>query len=63
MIHGLREYLILLYRRLLDILQEMHGLVEKMGLRDQRISILYDCVRSETEAQGSGIAYPSPPLC
>lgn len=32
MIYGLREYLDLPYRRLLDILHEMHGIVDKMGL-------------------------------
>jgi IS5 family transposase len=31
-IHGLREYLDLPYRRLLDVLAEMHGIVEKLGL-------------------------------
>lgn len=45
-LHGLREYLDLPYRRLLDILHEMHGIVEKMGLK---ISELPDfttvCVR------------------
>ncbi len=30
-IHGLREYLDLPYRRLLDVLHEMHGIVEKMN--------------------------------
>lgn len=32
-IHGLREYLDFSYRRLLDVLHEMHGIVEKMGLK------------------------------
>lgn len=45
-LHGLREFLDLPYRRLLDILHEMHGIVEKMGLK---ISELPDfttvCVR------------------
>ncbi len=31
-IHGLREYLDLPYRRLLDVLHEMHGVVKKMNL-------------------------------
>jgi IS5 family transposase len=31
-IHGLREYLDLHYRRLLDLLHEMHDIVEKLGL-------------------------------
>ena len=31
-IHGLREYLNLPYRRLLDVLHEMHGVVEKLNL-------------------------------
>jgi IS5 family transposase len=31
-IHGLREYLDLPYRRLLDVLAEMHGIVQKLGL-------------------------------
>ena len=31
-LHGLREYLDLPYRRLLDVLHEMDGIVEKMGL-------------------------------
>jgi hypothetical protein len=31
-VHGLREYLDLPYRRLLDVLHEMHGIVEKMDL-------------------------------
>ena len=31
-IHGLREYLDLPYRRLLDVLHEMHGIVEKLNL-------------------------------
>ena len=30
--HGLREYLNLPYRRLLDLLNEMHGIVEKLDL-------------------------------
>lgn len=32
-IHGLCEYLDLPYRRLLDILHEMHGIDERMGLK------------------------------
>lgn len=31
-IHGLREYLDLPYRRHLDVLHGMHGIVEKLGL-------------------------------
>lgn len=31
-IHGLREYLDLPYQRLLDVLYEMHGIVEKLDL-------------------------------
>jgi hypothetical protein len=31
-LHGLREYLDHPYRRLLDVLQEMPGIVEKLGL-------------------------------
>ena len=31
-IHGLREYLDLPYRQLLDVLHEMYDIVEKMGL-------------------------------
>ena len=31
-IHGLRKYLDLPYRRLLDVLQEMHGIAGKMNL-------------------------------
>lgn len=31
-IHGLREYLDLPYRRLLDVLHEMHGIVKKLDL-------------------------------
>jgi len=31
-LHGLREYLDHTYRRLLDVLQEMHGIFAKFGL-------------------------------
>ena len=31
-IHGLREYLDHTYRRLLDVLHEMHGIVDKLDL-------------------------------
>ena len=36
-IHGLREYLDLPYRRLLDILLEMHGIVEKLNLEPSEL--------------------------
>lgn len=36
-IHGLREYLDLPYRRLLDVLHEMHGVVEKMNLEPSEL--------------------------
>lgn len=36
-IHGLREYLALPYRRLLDVLHEMHGIVEKLKLEPSEL--------------------------
>lgn len=36
-IHGLREYLDLPYRQLLDVLHEMHGIVEKMELKTDEL--------------------------
>jgi len=47
-IHGLREYLDLPYRQLLDVLHEMHGIVKKLGLN---LSELPDwpCVRAGSE--------------
>lgn len=36
-IHGLREYLDLPYRRLLDVLHEMHGVVEKLNLEPSEL--------------------------
>ena len=36
-IHGLREYLDLPYRRLLDVLHEMHGIVERIGLKPSEL--------------------------
>jgi len=36
-IHGLREYLDLPYRRLLDVLHEMHGIVEKLNLEPSEL--------------------------
>ncbi|WP_224270893.1 IS5 family transposase [Haloprofundus salinisoli] len=36
-IHGLREYLDLPYRRLLDVLHEMHGIVGKMNLETSEL--------------------------
>ncbi|MFC7072875.1 hypothetical protein ACFQJ7_13630 [Halovenus rubra] len=36
-IHGLREYLDLPYRRLLDLLQEMHRVIEKLNLEPSEL--------------------------
>jgi IS5 family transposase len=36
-IHGLREYLDLPYRRLLDVLHEMHGIIKKMDLKPSEL--------------------------
>lgn len=36
-VHGLREYLDLPYRRLLNVLHEMHGIVEKIGLKTSEL--------------------------
>lgn len=36
-IHGLREYLDLPYRRLLNVLHEMHGVVEKLDLEPSEL--------------------------
>ena len=36
-IHGLREYLDLPYRRLLDVLHEMQGIIKKMGLKPSEL--------------------------
>ncbi len=37
MIHGLREYLDVPYRRLLDVLHEMHDIVEKLNLAQSEL--------------------------
>lgn len=39
-VHGLREYLDLPYRRLLDVVHEMDGVVEKMDLKRASCRIL-----------------------
>lgn len=47
-IHGLREYLDLPYRRLLDILHEMPGIVEKMNLKPSELpDFTTVCVRKQ----------------
>lgn len=47
-IHGLREYLDLPYRRLLDVLHEMHGIVEKMNLEPSGLpDFTTVCVRKQ----------------
>lgn len=47
-IHGLREYLYLPYRQLLDVLHEMHGIVEKIGLKtDELPSFTTVCARKQ----------------
>ncbi len=47
-IHGLREYLDLPYRRLLDILHEMPGIVEKMNLKTSELpDFTTVCVRKQ----------------
>ncbi|MFC7177850.1 IS5 family transposase [Halosegnis marinus] len=47
-IHGLREYLDLPYRRLLDILHEMPGIVEKMNLTTSELpDFTTVCVRKQ----------------
>jgi IS5 family transposase len=48
MIHGLREYLDLPYRRLLDILHEMPSIVEKMNLKtSELLDFTNVCVRRQ----------------
>jgi len=47
-IHGLRECLDLPYRRLLDVLHEMHGIVAKMGLDSSELpDFTTVCVRKQ----------------
>jgi hypothetical protein len=57
-IHGLREYLDLPYRRLLDLLHEMHDIVEKLGLDRSELPDFYNRVRTETTTQDGCLAYP-----
>lgn len=57
-IHSLHEYLDLPYRRLLDVLHEMHGIVEKMNLRSERTARLYVRLRTEAAAQDGSLANP-----
>ena len=47
-IHGLRECLDLPYRRLLDVLHEVHGIVAKMGLDSSELpDFTTVCVRNQ----------------
>jgi hypothetical protein len=47
-IHGLREYLDHTYRRLLDVLHEMYGIVAKLGLEVAEMSdFMTVCARKQ----------------
>lgn len=60
-IHGVREYLDLPYRRLLDVLHEMHDITEKMGFETNELPD-FTTVCTEAGTQNEGVANPSSSL-
>jgi hypothetical protein len=59
-IYGLREFLDLPYRRLLDVLNEMHDIVGKMGLHvGERPDFTTVCVRKQDQDGGLTNAPPT----
>lgn len=62
-IHGLREYLDLPYRWLLDVLHKMHRVVEKLNLEPSELPDFTTVCTRKTAAQDGGLANSPATLC